>query len=334
MSEIISPNMLKTFELCPKKYFFRYKKSLSMPVNNEIFKTGKNIHALASYYLKKENIDNLEPALNPKEKEIWNYLKNTKYFSYETVHTEYNLAVKIGKHFFGGRLDALVKDGEKYYIRYDLYGYGDLNLKNYNGKYSINELGDSYYSVMELKNIDGREYWSIYKNTKEIPSDIFTEDAPDLFSQISDEYIYYAPMGRLKFELSKDGSVSGMSYRSVYEEDEYITEYFEFTGKFINPKKVDKYTYSVEVSDIKNTKTNKYSSELDFAEKSRYDSDAELEEMKSGDTIYIYLEGSPVSRMPEECRTSIVADSIETETGLPFNCLYDANTGFGFKTIE
>ena len=116
MSEIISPNMLKTFELCPKKYFFRYKKSLSMPVNNEIFKTGKNIHALASYYLKKENIDNLEPALNPKEKEIWNYLKNTKYFSYETVHTEYNLAVKIGKHFFGGRLDALVKDGEKYYI--------------------------------------------------------------------------------------------------------------------------------------------------------------------------------------------------------------------------
>ncbi|MBE6740802.1 MAG: sigma-70 family RNA polymerase sigma factor [Ruminococcaceae bacterium] len=246
----------------------------------------------------------------------------------------YIVAGGVGGPGFTADITWVKTDGEKYYILYDLYGYGDLNLKNYNGEYSNNELGDSYYSVMELKNIDGREYWSIYKNTKEIPSDIFTEDAPDLFSQISDEYIYYAPMGRLKFKLSKDGSVSGMSYRSVYEEDEYITEYFEFTGKFINPKKVDKYTYSVEVSDIKNTKTNKYSSELDFAEKSRYDSDAELEEMKSGDTIYIYIEGSPVSRMPEECRTSIVADSIETETGLPFNCLYDANTGFGFKTIE
>jgi CRISPR/Cas system-associated exonuclease Cas4 (RecB family) len=48
--------MLKTFEQCPKKFYFRYVKSISMPVNDEVFETGKNVHALASYYLKKENI--------------------------------------------------------------------------------------------------------------------------------------------------------------------------------------------------------------------------------------------------------------------------------------
>lgn len=116
MDGIISPNMLKTFELCPKKFEFKYLKGVSMPVNDEIFETGKNIHALASYYLRKENIDKMEGALNEHEKSLWQYLKSCVYFSYEGVNTEYNLAVKIGSHFFGGRLDALVKNSERYYI--------------------------------------------------------------------------------------------------------------------------------------------------------------------------------------------------------------------------
>ena len=87
-----------------------------MPVNDEIFEFGKNIHALASYYLRGENIDKMEKSLSPKEAEVWNYLKSSKYFGYNVINTEYNLAVKIENHFFGGRLDALVKNGEKYYI--------------------------------------------------------------------------------------------------------------------------------------------------------------------------------------------------------------------------
>ena len=89
---------------------------IQMPVNDEIFEFGKNIHALASYYLKGENIDKMEKALSQKELDVWNYLKASKYFAYDVINTEYNLAVKIEKHFFGGRLDALVKNGSKYYI--------------------------------------------------------------------------------------------------------------------------------------------------------------------------------------------------------------------------
>ena len=116
MFQQYSPNMLKTFEQCPKKFNFRYVKNISMPINDEIFEFGKNIHALASYYLRKEFIDKMELSLSSKEREVWEYLKGIKYFSYEVINTEYNLAVKIGDNFFGGRLDALVKNGEEYYI--------------------------------------------------------------------------------------------------------------------------------------------------------------------------------------------------------------------------
>ena len=116
MYQQLSPNMLKTFQECPRKFDFRYLQDIQMPVNDEIYEFGKNIHALASYYLRGENIDKMEKSLTPKEFEVWNYLKTCKYFGYDTVNTEYNLAVKIGNHFFGGRLDALVKNGNKYYI--------------------------------------------------------------------------------------------------------------------------------------------------------------------------------------------------------------------------
>ena len=116
MIQQFSPNMLKTFQECPKKFHLKYVKNVTMPVNNEIFETGKNIHALASYYLKKQDISKLEQALNNDEKTMWEYLKKTVYTSFETINTEYNLTFKLENYFFSGRLDALVKDENKFYI--------------------------------------------------------------------------------------------------------------------------------------------------------------------------------------------------------------------------
>ena len=108
--------MLKTYELCPRKFYLRYVKNISMPVNDDIFEFGKNIHALASYYLRGENIDKMELSLSEREAAVWNYLKGIKYFGYEVVNTEYNLSLKLGDAFFGGRLDALVKEDDTYYL--------------------------------------------------------------------------------------------------------------------------------------------------------------------------------------------------------------------------
>ena len=116
MFQTFSPNMLKTYDICPKKFYFKYVKNIAMPVNDDIFEFGKNIHALASYYLRKENLYKMEASLTEQEKNTWEYLKSTEYFSYESVQSEYNLSVKVNENFFGGRLDALVKKDNKYFI--------------------------------------------------------------------------------------------------------------------------------------------------------------------------------------------------------------------------
>lgn len=112
MTNIInySPNMMKTFEECPQKFFFRYIKKLSVPQRTKLFEKGKKIHALANYYLNGEDIEKMEKTLNPDEKATWELLKSSKYFALNVVNTEYNLSCKIDKYWIGGRLDAFMSD--------------------------------------------------------------------------------------------------------------------------------------------------------------------------------------------------------------------------------
>ncbi len=111
-----SPNMLKTFETCQKKYYFKYIQNISVPQPVSFFEKGKNIHALANYYLKGADISNLLLALSNEEKQIWERLLNNEFFQKTYVNSEYNLSTKINDFWVGGRLDALMKDVDDYFI--------------------------------------------------------------------------------------------------------------------------------------------------------------------------------------------------------------------------
>lgn len=111
-----SPNMLKTFKTCPKKYFYKYVENISMPQPVSFFEKGKKIHALANYYLRGADITNMLNELTDDEKLIWQRLLANEFFQKTYVNSEYNLSAKIGDYWVGGRLDALMKDGENYYI--------------------------------------------------------------------------------------------------------------------------------------------------------------------------------------------------------------------------
>lgn len=108
--------MLKIFEQCEEKFFLKYIEKLSIPQKTKLFEKGKKIHALANYYLKGENITKLEKALTTEEKNLWESLKSNKYFQLNVINTEYNLLCKSGKYWVGGRLDALMNEGENYFI--------------------------------------------------------------------------------------------------------------------------------------------------------------------------------------------------------------------------
>lgn len=111
-----SPNMLKTFQDCQKKYEFRYIQKISIPQKASFFEKGKKVHALAHYYLRGDEISKLEQALTEDERQSWECLKNNEYFQKIYVDSEYNLSAKVGEYWVGGRLDALVKSGQDYFI--------------------------------------------------------------------------------------------------------------------------------------------------------------------------------------------------------------------------
>ena len=113
---IFFPEMLKTYEECKMKYFYKYEKKISMPKNDYIFEKGKNIHALASYFAKGYDISKFENILKGEELQYWNYLKSTEYFQMKFLKSEYQLSSKIGDDWISGRLDALVCEKDNYYI--------------------------------------------------------------------------------------------------------------------------------------------------------------------------------------------------------------------------
>lgn len=108
--------MLKTYQTCPKKFFFKYIEHVNVPLSSTPFEKGKKIHALANYFLQGINISRLETALSGTEREVWQLLLNNPFFQKKCFKSEYQLSCKISDFWVGGRLDAVVFDGDDYFI--------------------------------------------------------------------------------------------------------------------------------------------------------------------------------------------------------------------------
>lgn len=116
MNNSFSPNMIKTYLACPKKYYYQYIEHIIMPKSILPFEKGKNIHAIANYYLQGIKIDRIESALTQEERNIWEYLKQNPFYNMDYFKSEFNLSVKLSDFWLGGRIDAIVQNGEDYYI--------------------------------------------------------------------------------------------------------------------------------------------------------------------------------------------------------------------------
>lgn len=111
-----SPNMIKTYQACPKKYYFQYVENINMPKSLLPFEKGKKVHALANYYLQKIKIDRIESALNDSEREVWELLKENPFYNMDYLKSEFMLSIKLSDFWLGGRLDAIVHKENDYYI--------------------------------------------------------------------------------------------------------------------------------------------------------------------------------------------------------------------------
>jgi ATP-dependent exoDNAse (exonuclease V) beta subunit len=113
---IITPNMLKTISISKDAFIKKYIEKIPTIQLSEPFMKGKEIHALANYYLKGQNISKLEKALNKNQLQIWTKLKTNEYFNLEVINSEYFISAKLKTFWIGGRIDALVKKENNYYI--------------------------------------------------------------------------------------------------------------------------------------------------------------------------------------------------------------------------
>ena len=113
---IYSPNILKTYKTCPKKFYYQYIKKVNSPKFLTPFEKGKKIHALANYYLQGIDIKKIEQTLTDNEREIWTALKTNVYFQKKCLKSEYRIMTKISDYWIGGRLDGVMKDNKDYYI--------------------------------------------------------------------------------------------------------------------------------------------------------------------------------------------------------------------------
>ena len=111
-----SPNMLKTYQSCPKKFYYRYVETVNVPMSATPFEKGKKIHALANYFLQGVNISRIETALTDEELLVWKTLQDNQFFQKDYYKSEYQLSCKIKDYWIGGRIDAVVTSGDDYYI--------------------------------------------------------------------------------------------------------------------------------------------------------------------------------------------------------------------------
>ena len=108
--------MLKTYQICPKKFYYKYVEHINIPYSTAPFQKGKKVHAIANYYLQGVNISRLLETLNPDEKFDWQNVLNNPFFTKKCYKSEYSLSCKVKQYWVGGRLDAIVQDENNFYI--------------------------------------------------------------------------------------------------------------------------------------------------------------------------------------------------------------------------
>ena len=328
-------------------------------VNNSLYPYGKvnsywegNVDPLGKYdnwgtleYPKKKLMWILENIFHVSEKDANDMLQaafeaDSDFYEYEKDGEMY-LYQKIGG-VGGPGFEAVYEtvrfDGERYYIIYDCVS----------PFYNKDDEPYVYYAEMAQEEIDGETYWTMYKHTDDIPelpeSNIGELSDSDIFSMFEGGYTFTSGAGfwSTQLQLNSDGTFTGEYHDTdmgVRGEGYDATVYYsKFSGHFFNPKKINAYTYSFEISDIE------YENEPDTEEIGNpYDNGSTANMLikyttaygldRGSKTVYAYTPSAPVPMLPEGFM-SWVGHLRDRETrnksALSYKSLYVVETEYGW----
>lgn len=160
------------------------------------------------------------------------------------------------------------------------------------------------------------------------------------FKDVADiEFSFSSGVGAWSTELDirEDGSFSGSYHDSDMGDtsDEYpkgTYYYSRFRGKFEDPVKINEYTYSTKIVDIR---LDDEPGKEEIKDEMRYVY-SEAYGINDAEEIYIFLPGAPVKDLPKEfVRWAYsLGDQEAPDEKLPFYGLYNVTPQFGFSSYE
>ena len=150
------------------------------------------------------------------------------------------------------------------------------------------------------------------------------EDGSDIFKKLAGDYQFISSTHLYTSELvlKEDGTFSGGSWWSNWQKTEY--EGADFSGIFTNPKKINAYTYSLEIKEFHYNKAVGSKEKKDDQLYTYTTSDI----MEKGKYFYVCIEGTDVDSLPEDIKSYGGADRYYREVNgkLQSKILYNPET--------
>ncbi len=165
-----------------------------------------------------------------------------------------------------------------------------------------------------------------------------TVENPSVFAELSNRGFYFSSgaggWGTEMF-IHEDGTFAGNYHDSDMGDigEGYpngVQYYCDFKGKFTEPQKVNDYTYSIKIENIK-LENEPGTEEIIDGILYRY---SEPYGLDLADDIYIYLPESPVAELPEGFKSWVQYDIKEGASALGFYGFYNVTPEYGFSSYE
>jgi len=112
MDNRLNHDCFNTWQICRKKFYFKYVKNYRLPEFYNDFELGKSVHALIDYNLRGLNIGHLLKHAEQNVLDCWNSIKNHPIFEKKLITSEwaFNLALESAEAVLLGRIDAVFYD--------------------------------------------------------------------------------------------------------------------------------------------------------------------------------------------------------------------------------
>lgn len=234
------------------------------------------------------------------------------------------IAGGVGDPMSEVRLTSAEFDGQRYFVTYDVC------FAAPGAETSAEERPRSYYAELEYKTIDGADYWSLYRNTSDIP--VRPVDAPpadELFTQIPASFsVYGNGAWHETVTIGPDGSFTG-HYEDVDAGsggDGYdgTTYYYDIHGTLTEPAQTDEYTYSFKVGSLvfDGTGGEEWIEDRGGFRMRHVFSDSTF--VTEGQQLRLYIPGTPVEALPQSYAPNawMIQGADQSGAALPVYAIY------------